>query len=135
MNAPMIITTVTSESRKDIGYREIFLVNGAPRFTYTHTRYRFRNAESRTEERTWEPEVVKIKWREGQLSTFGVRGHRVKKDGTVGLLGEAIDYHWDEDEGTWLGREDYTNEKTEAPDWLLQLVDSHKDNPPNFDAR
>lgn len=134
MGVPKIITSVVSEQRSDIAHRAIALLD-APRLTYTHTRYRFWSEGLPTsEERTWQPQLLHIKWSQGNLVSFRLTGHRIRKDGTVGRISESISYTLSRERGAWVGREGYDQPEEPAPDWVLQLVECHKDNVPPFDA-
>lgn len=125
-----MIVTPAGESRRDIAHRSLYLIDG-PTITYTHQGY----GRSRVEvERTWRPNYLTITWRRGVVSEAKIRGNRLRKDGSEGVKVDSIIFRPDDESGRWLGREEYHAEHREAPDWLLQLIEHHKDNVPTFDA-
>lgn len=128
-----MIVTLDSETRHDTAHRGIHLID-APTLTYAHRVFGRNPGNPGTVERTWRPTYLRLTWRRGKLSEVAVRGNRLRKDGSEGVIADSILYRQGAESGLWLGREEYHVELREPPEWLAALIAENGPNVPPFDA-
>lgn len=121
---------VARESRSDHATRVIQLVENAPRYSYQ------RSGSYRRPDRvtvTWEVSRVTLSWDRGVLKRADILGHRLKKDGTVGVVKEYAYFRPTKGDPTRFTA--YIGHETEPVewDWLNTLI-AEQSTPPQFDA-
>lgn len=131
-----ITTELQREERSDIARRFLKLDGAAP-IEYIHQGYTrgsgMRGYGGKAEQpRAMLPTRLSIVWTQGKLHGFTLAGPRLKKDGTPGRIQDTVSFKLKAH--GWEGSLAYGQPAIAPPDWLLQLVEQHKDNVPAFDA-